>query len=187
MSTSAGSQSNINLRRIVSMYLKNLALHGTVEKKIHAIVESMGADVAYFFMNWAQANKEIDKVEKPTIIYVLPPAGDLFVDWARVKDSPDTQIAFVAPTDFDFDGHLNDDIIEQMKRLCVKFIKAFNDSGLFQQIEGQLPYKVLYDFFDQNVTGIVIEPKLKEEDGIIICDGEERTEDEEPEEQQDEG
>lgn len=160
------------------MYLKNIALHGTVEKKIRSIVEGMGEDVAYFFMNWAQANEAIDNVEKPTVIYVLPPAGDLNVGWAQVKDSPDTQIAFVAPTDFDFDGHENDDIIEQMKRLCVRFIKAFNESGLFENIEGKLPYKVLYDFFDQNVTGIVIEPKLVEEEGIIICEGDERTDDE---------
>ena len=169
------------------MYLKNIAFHGTVEKKIHAIVESMGEDVAYFFMNWAQANEAIDNVEKPTVIYVLPPAGDLYVDWARIKDAPDTQIAFVAPTDFDFDGHDNDDIIEQMKRLCVRFIKAFNDSGYFEQIEGKVPYKVLYDFFDQNVTGIVIEPKLKEEEGIIICEGSERSEDELEDDDQQQG
>ena len=112
---------------------------------------------------------------------------DLYVDWARIKDAPDTQIAFVAPTDFDFDGHDNDDIIEQMKRLCVRFIKAFNDSGYFEQIEGKVPYKVLYDFFDQNVTGIVIEPKLKEEEGIIICEGEERTDDELEDDSQEQG
>lgn len=160
------------------MYLKNIAYHGTVEKKIHTIVDNMGADVAYFFMNWAQANEAIDHVDKPTIIYVLPPAGDLYVGWSQIKDRPDTQIAFVAPTDFDFDGHTNDDIIEQMKRLCVRFIKTFNDSGYFEKIEGKLTYKVLYDFFDQNVTGIVIEPKLVEEEGIIICEDETRTEDE---------
>lgn len=155
----------------------NTVLHGTVEKKIHKIVDSMGVDVAYLFMNWAQANKAIDKISKPTIIYVLPPAGEFHVSWAQVKDSPETQIAFVAPTDFDFDGHKNDDIIECMKRLCVRFIKTFNESGLFEKIEGKQKYQVLYDFFDQNVTGIVITPKLKEEEGIIICEDEIRTED----------
>lgn len=158
--------------------LKNIAEHGTVEKKIHKIVDSMGADVAYQFMNWAQANVELDRVDKPSVIYILPPAGELDFGWAQVKDRPDAQIAFVAPTDFDFDGEENDDIIEQMKRLCIRFIKTLNESGLFEQIEGKQPYRVLYDYLDRNVTGIVIEPKLKEEQGILICgDSEVRTED----------
>lgn len=158
--------------------LKNIAEHGTVEKKIHRIVDSMGADLAYQFMNWAQANVELDRVDKPSVIYILPPAGNLDFGWAQVKDRPDAQIAFVAPTDFDFDGEENDDIIEQMKRLCIKFIKTLNDSGLFEKIEGKQPYRVLYDYLDRNVTGIVIEPKLKEEEGILICgDSELRTED----------
>ena len=160
------------------MHLHNVAPHGTVEKKIHGIVDSMDEDVAYLFMNWSQANEAIDKICKPTIIYVLPPAGEFDISWAQVKDSPDALIAFVAPTDFDFDGHKNDDIIERMKRLCVLFIKTFNDSGLFKQIEGKLEYQVLYDFFDQNVTGIVINPKLKEEEGIMVCEDISRTEDE---------
>lgn len=158
--------------------LKNIAVHGTVEKKIHSIVESMGADVEYLFMNWAQANVAIDRIEKPTIIYVLPPSGSLFFEWARVKDKPEAQIAFVCSTEFDFEGEANDDVIEQMKRLCVKFVKALNGSGLFKQIEGKLPYQVLYDHLDQNVTGIVIEPLLEEEEGIIICEDEVRAEDE---------
>lgn len=158
--------------------MKNIAEHGTVEKKIHKIVDSMGADVAYQFMNWAQANVELDRVDKPSVIYILPPAGELDFGWAQVKDRPDAQIAFVAPTDFDFDGEENDDIIEQMKRLCIRFIKKLNESGLFEQIEGRQPYRVLYDYLDRNVTGIVIEPKLKEEEGILICgDSEQRTED----------
>lgn len=161
------------------MCIKNIAPHGTVEKKIHSIVDSMDEDVAYLFMNWSQANEAVDNISKPSIIYVLPPAGEFDISWAQVKDSPDAQIAFVAPTDFDFDGHENDDIIERMKRLCVLFIKTFNDSGLFEQIQGKLEYQVLYDFFDQNVTGIVINPKLKEEEGIFVCDDISRTKDNE--------
>lgn len=158
--------------------LKNIAEHGTVEKKIHRIVDSMGDGVAYQFMNWAQANVELDKVDKPSVIYILPPSGDLDFGWAQVKDRPDAQIAFLAPTDFDFEGEANDDIIEQMKRLCIRFIKALNESDLFEKIEGKQKYRVLYDYLDRNVTGIVIEPKLKEEEGILICgDSELRKED----------
>lgn len=157
--------------------LKGTARYGTVEQKIRSIVESLEG-VAYMFKNWSQANDEIDHIDGPTIIYVLPPSGDLDFDYSQVRDYPQSQIAFVASTEFDFEGEENDNIIEQMKRLCIRFVKSLNESGLFEQIEGRLSYRVLYDYFDQNVTGIVITPPLIEEEGVIICSDEHRSEDE---------
>lgn len=145
--------------------------HGTVEDKVHSIVDGMCEDVAYLFMNWGQTNVAFDNIVKPTIVYILPPSGTFDIGWARVKDAPYTQLAFLCPTDFDFDGHENDDIIERMKRLCFCFIKALNASELFEPIEGSLTYQVVYDGLDQNVTGIMITPTLVEVDGVVFCDG----------------
>lgn len=142
----------------------------TVERKVRTIVESMGANVAYLFCNWAQANVEIGKIDCPTIIYVLPPAGDFYFNWQEVKDYPEAQIAFLCHTKFDFAAKENDCIVERMKRLCITFIKALNDSGYFEPIEGKLPYQVLYDHLDDNVTGIVITPTLEEVEGVNLCD-----------------
>lgn len=160
------------------MELKGIKKYGTVEAKVRKVAESMGEDVEYLFMNWSQANVAMDAITKPSVVYVLPPSGKLDFSYARVKDYPETQIGFLAPTDFDFDGTENDNIIEQMKRLAIKFIKALNASKCFELIEGKQPYQVVYDFLDQNVTGIVLNLPLEEVDGIIICDEESRYEDE---------
>lgn len=144
-------------------------LYGTVEKKIHTIVDCMNEDVAYLFMNWAQANVAISSITKPTIVYVLPPSGKLIFNYARVYDHPETMIGFLAPTDFDFVGEENDNIIEQMKRLAIKFVKALNASEYFEEIEGSVSYQVAYDYLDQNMTGIIITLKLEEKEGVSIC------------------
>ena len=144
-------------------------LLGTVEAKVRRIVECLGEGISYQFCNWAQANVALDKVENPTIIYVLPPSGSLNFTWHEVTDRPNAQIAFVAPTDFDFDGKENDGIIEAMKRLCIRFITALNASGFFEEVDGEVQYQALYDHLDQNVTGIVIQPVLKEIEGVNIC------------------
>lgn len=144
---------------------------GTIEDKVHSVVRRMGEDVAYMFANWAQANVSLDDVTKPTILYILPPSGTLDINWSRIKDAPAAQIAFLCPTDFDFEGHVNDNIVERMKRLCYRFLKALNDSGLFEPIEGKLTYQVPYDVLDRNLTGIVITPPLEEVDGVVFCDG----------------
>lgn len=152
------------------MELKGTKKYGTVEAKVRRVVEAMGEDVEYLFMNWSQANVAFDDITKPSVVYVLPPSGKLDFGYARVKDYPETQIAFLSPTDFDFDGTENDNIIEQMKRLAIKFVKALNASEYFELIEGKQPYQVVYDFLDQNVTGVVLNLVLEELDGIIICD-----------------
>lgn len=163
------------------MELKGTKKYGTVEAKVRRVVETMGEDVEYLFMNWAQANVAIDAITKPSVVYVLPPSGKLDFGYARVKDYPETQIAFLSPTDFDFDGTENDNIIEQMKRLAIKFVKALNASEYFEVIEGRHPYQVVYDFLDQNVTGVVLNLLLEEVEGVIICDDESRTDDEDEE------
>lgn len=147
---------------------------GTVEGKVRDIVEKMGEDVEYRFYNWAKLNVEMDTITKPTIVYVLPPSGDFYVDSLRqeIRDFPEAQIAFLCSTEFDFESEENDALIEQMKRLCYKFIRAVNESGYFSQLNGKLPYQVLYDHLDENVTGVVITPVLEEEVGYSICEDE---------------
>ncbi len=147
---------------------------GTVEGKVRDIVEKMGEDVEYRFYNWAKLNVEMDTITKPTIVYVLPPSGDFYVDLytREIRDFPEAQIAFLCSTEFDFESEENDAIIEQMKRLCYKFIKAVNESGYFSTLEGKLPDQVLYDHLDENVTVVVITPVLEEEEGYSICEDE---------------
>lgn len=144
----------------------------TVESKVRSIVDSLiakGVRTKYLFANWAQANVEFSKVKEPTIVYVLPASGDLDISWKEIKDSPETQIAFIDRTQFDFNSTENDEIIERMKHLCYKFIKELNESGLFEIVEGRVHYRVIYNYLDENVTGILINLTLKEIEGTSIC------------------
>lgn len=149
---------------------------GTVEGKVRRVVESMGEDVEYHFASWAQVNVTLDHVTKPSIIYILPASGVLKFKRQQVLDRPQSIIAFVAPTDFDFEGAENDLVVESMKRLCVRFVKAVNDSGMFEPIEGDIPYQVPYDTMDDNVTGVIVTFQLREVDGMTYCDVLERRE-----------
>ena len=40
---------------------------------------------------------------------------------------------------------------------------------MFKEISGDIPYSVFYDKLDVNVTGIVIQLKLEEIMGTVIC------------------
>lgn len=144
----------------------------TIQEKV-AAVAALFTGIEYRFMNWAQLNVEVDHVERPTICYILPPSGELTPtrSGALWKDAPETQFAFLTPTDFDFDGALNDEKIEIMKNLAKQFIKALNESGEFELIDGEaLPYQVAYDVLDDNLTGIILTVRLTERIGSPLCE-----------------
>ena len=78
-------------------------------------------------------------------------------------------IAFADKAKFDFDGVENDEVIERCKGYAVQFIRELNRSELFEWVSDEVPYSVFYDKLDVNVTGIVIELKLKEVQGAPMC------------------
>lgn len=143
--------------------------YGTVELKVRSIAERTLPSMAYLFADYSQANVALDKIDRPTVLYLLPPSGALGVRRDIIRDKPQTQIWFLCPSDFDFDGNDNDCRIEAMKRAALRFLAGVNDSGLFEPIEGDVPYQVAYDTFDDNLTGICINPVLEEIDGVPLC------------------
>lgn len=115
------------------------------------------------------ANVRLDKMPLPAIINLLPASGKFVISRTQLRDCPNCMIAFVDKTAFDFDGVENDEVIERCKGYAVQFIRELNRSGLFEWVSDEVPYSVFYDKLDVNVTGIVIELKLKEVQGVPMC------------------
>lgn len=140
----------------------------SVERKIASIAEKLEG-VTYLFDNWVTANVRLDKMPLPAIINLLPASGKFVISRTQLRDCPNCMIAFVDKTAFDFDGVENDEVIERCKGYAVQFIRELNRSGLFEWVSDEVPYFVFYDKLDVNVTGIVIELKLKEVQGAPMC------------------
>lgn len=140
----------------------------TVEQKIKSVVDKMKG-VTYIFDNWQAANVRLDKESLPAVLNVLPVSGVFNLGVTQLKDYPNCMLAFMDKTRFDFDGTENDQIIEKCKNMAKEFVLNLNRSGLFKPVSGDIPYSVFYDKLDVNVTGIVIELKLEETRGIVLC------------------
>lgn len=139
----------------------------TIEQKIKSVIDGMG--VLYLFENWATANVELDRSAFPVVLNVLPVSGKFSVGKTQLKDCPNCMFAFLDEIDLDVSGVENDAVIERMKILAKEFIKEMNKSGLFEYLEGDFPYSVVYDKLDVNVTGIVVEMQVKECSGFSLC------------------
>lgn len=143
----------------------------SVERKINAVINVMDAGLTYIFDNWATANIRLDKLPFPAALNVLPISGSFNVSARRLRDFPNCMIAFLDKTEFDFDSKENDQILERCKNYAMQFILTANESGLFEPIEGDVRYSLVYDKLDVNVTGVVLELQLKEKNGITLCFG----------------
>ncbi|NDW09500.1 hypothetical protein [Dysgonomonas sp. 520] len=135
-----------------------------VETKIRQIVDSIGG-LHYEFNDWTRANSNIEFADLPVCVNVLPVAGDLSNKNGNLRDYPKCLIAFMDKADLDFEGSENEVTVNRMKGYAKKFILEVNRSGLFQPVVEDVPYSVVYDFLDANLTGIVIEVQLKESVG----------------------
>lgn len=147
----------------------------SIQQKVKSVAERFtGCD--YFYGNWAQLNVLLDTLcnaKRPTICHLLPASGTLRPMYGATmfKDRPETLIAFLTPTELDFDGEENEDKVEVMKHLASLFIRALNESGHFEQIGDEyITYQVPYDTMDDNVTGVVITLYLQELKGRTYCD-----------------
>ena len=144
----------------------------SVESKVRFVIEEQWKpDADYMFYNWAQANAEIRGIKRPVIVYVLPANGSLYPTWGQTLDRPVTLIAFLCKTDFDFKTRENDRLMQHMKELAAQFIQEVNKSGLFEAVpqKEEIPYQAVYDYLDENVTGIMITIRLKPLKGIPHC------------------
>ena len=140
----------------------------SVERKIASVAEKMKG-ITYLFDNWATANVRLDKMPLPAIINLLPVSGKFVISRTQLRDCPNCMIAFADKASFDFDGVENDAIIERCKEYAVTFISELNKSGLFEWMSDEVPYSIFYDKLDVNITGIMIELKLKEVQGVPMC------------------
>lgn len=140
----------------------------SVERKIASVAAKLEG-VTYLYDNWATANVRLDRLEFPAIINLLPVSGQFDISRTTLRDCPDCMIAFADKTRFDFDGVENDEVIERCKALAVRFIRELNKSGLFEWTSTDILYSVFYDKLDVNITGIVVELRLKEVQGVPMC------------------
>ena len=110
--------------------------------------------ISYKFNDWTRANVNFDFKQLPVCLYILPVSGQINFKNGNVRDNPNALIAFLDKAEFDFEGVENEVTVERMKYYAVEFISRVNQSGLFKQLPENIPYSVVYDKLDVNLTGI---------------------------------
>lgn len=142
-----------------------LTRSNSVEKKIKSVAEGM-VGFTYVYEDWTRADLRLDRLPLPAIINLLPVSGAMSLKMDQFKDKPNCMFVFVDKVNKDADGKDNDAVFERMKSAAMVFIARMNDSGLFDPIEGDIPYSVILEKLSPIVTGISISVQVKEVKGV---------------------
>ena len=142
-----------------------LTRSNSVEKKIKSVAESM-VGFTYVYEDWTRADLRLDRLPLPAIINLLPVSGAMSLKMDQFKDKPNCMFVFVDKVNKGADGKDNDAVFERMKSAAMVFIARMNDSGLFDPIEGDIPYSVILEKLSPIVTGISISVQVKEVKGV---------------------
>ena len=135
----------------------------TIEDKVREIASEQFSEFSYVFEDWYTADKVVEKMALPAIIFILPVSGVLqYGQHGRIKDAENCAIAFVDKVDKEADGRDNETVYNAMKTTAEAFINAINASGFFKPIDGEVPYNVIYEQLSSIVTGVVLQLQLKE-------------------------
>jgi hypothetical protein len=138
-----------------------------VKDKVKSIVEKIEG-LSFEYNDWTRANVTENKRSYPTCLYLLPVSGSLVLHNGIFRDAPNALIAFIDLDELDFEGEQNDKIMEQMKDFARQFIVGVDKSGLFKPIGENFRYTSIWDKLDDNVTGIVLEIRLEELQGVCV-------------------
>ena len=135
----------------------------TIEDKVREIAGEQFSEFTYVFEDWFTADKKLEKLQLPAIIFILPVSGVFhFGEHGRIKDAENCLIAFVDKVPKEADGRDNETVYNGMKTAARAFIASLNASGYFDYIQGDVTYSVIYEQLSSIVTGIALNLRLKE-------------------------
>lgn len=140
----------------------------SIEEKIREVVGEKFPGFSFVFESWDDADNMVGKVSLPAIIMVLPVGGSLDVRLGRVRDEEKSAIAFIDKVARDADGDENERVYTAMKLAAGRFIRELNKTGFFEVLDGNIPYYTIYESMAANVTGVLLDVRLKETIGYCM-------------------
>ncbi|WP_321479761.1 hypothetical protein [uncultured Bacteroides sp.] len=142
-----------------------MQIKNSVEQKIKSVADKMPS-FTYVYEDWTRADVRLERLSLPAIINLLPVSGSLSLKKDQFRDAPNCMLVFVDKVQRDANGSDNEEVFERMKFAAMEFVTRLNQSGLFDPIEGDIPYSVILERLSPVLTGISVSFKLKEVTGV---------------------
>lgn len=136
-----------------------------IETKLREISEKALPDMSYVLGTLTEIDEKLDLMTPPFVWVVFPDMGTLTYRMGRWWESFRALVGFFDLTRRDADGEDNMMVYRRMVGKAKEWIKAYNESGYFEEIEGDIETAIHAEVGAGNVTGLMIDLVIRERDG----------------------
>lgn len=129
------------------------------------IVGSPAQQLDFYYNSWPKTNEDFDNAIFPAVALIRVEIGNFTIMKTGIGTQHDIIMLFADTTTADFDSEANEAILIPLRSIAVKFLNAYNKSGKFEQIIGEVPFLEFYEEkFDAMLTGIELHIRCKPTD-----------------------
>lgn len=139
-----------------------------IEEKLREIAERVLPDMSYVLGTLTEIDEKLDLMQPPFVWVVFPEVGTLTYRRGRWWESFRALVGFFDLTRRDADGEDNMAVYRRMVDKAKTFIQAYNESGYFEPIEGDIQTFIHAEVGAGYVTGLMIDISIRERDGRCL-------------------
>lgn len=137
-----------------------------IETRLKEIAEEALPDMAYCFGSLMEIDEKLDLLQPPFMWVVFPELGTLTYRRGKFWESFRALVGFYDLVERDADGEDNITVYRKMVDAAKRFIKAYNESGYFEPLDGDIPTSIHTEVGAGNVTGLFIDINIEQRDGV---------------------
>lgn len=131
----------------------------TIEDKIKKIADEQFPTYGFVFDNLYRIDERLESTTMPVIVSTLPQGGEVSIRNGRIHDRENILLGFFDIVPHDADGEDNAEVYNRMKDLGFAFIKAMNESGMFEYVTA-LTYDVWCVRMSNIITGVFMNVQI---------------------------
>lgn len=117
------------------------------------------------------ANVEFDKLEMPAILILVQQSGSINTNHSHYRDTANVRIILFNKIPQDFKDNDTDSIKDTLKNDLISLYHKIRFNFDFKVNTSELKYNIVYDEYDANLIGFVIDDIISERIGVnLACD-----------------
>lgn len=137
----------------------------SIESKLKEIAKKALPEMQFVFGSLMEIDAKLDLLKPPYMYVVYPDVGTLTYRRGRFWESLNVLVGFFDAVQRDAQGEDNIAVYGRMIEAAKAFIRAYNEDGYFEPLEGDIKTTLLTEVGAVYVSGCYIDIVVSERDG----------------------
>lgn len=137
----------------------------SIESKLKEIVKKALPEMQFLFGSAMEIDAKMDVTKPPYVFVTFPEVGTLTYRRGRFWESLKVLVGFFDVVQRDAQGEDNIAVYGRMIEAAKTFVRAYNEDGYYEPLDGDMETTLYTEYGAPNVTGCYIKIDVTERDG----------------------